>query len=165
MGNFGVCRLCPKGSRPTRLFGDDVCSDHLRNPGTASGKEKQPDKLKELAEKKKTNTVWFNEQLKQSPARCENCNEIIVIPANLPPRTRVAHILAKKLFECVKTHPWNRWFGCWQCHTNFDNWPAEKVAKMKVVEVCRERLKLFINEIPEDLQRLIPKYLFPKKNE
>lgn len=163
MGSFGVCPKCPKGTRAGRLYGEGVCLQHLRAPDSVEERNPAPNKLKEIAANKQTLTVWFNMQLKQSPERCENCNTVIVIPYNLPKRTRVCHIVPKSSIDSVKTHPLNRWFGCWQCHTNYDQWPAEKVATMNVIKVCRERFAIFETEIAEDEKKYIPNYLITKK--
>ena len=160
MGSFGVCPLCPKG-RPCLLIAGK-CNAHYQDSKAVVLRNAAPSKLKELAEVKKTLSVWFADQLKQCPDKCENCNNPIVIPHPLPPKTAVCHIVPKSTFKSVKTHPMNRWFGCWQCHTNYDQWPEEKVAKMPIIKIAKERFKLFTKDISEKEKRLIPKYLKDK---
>lgn len=158
MGNFGVCPLCPKGTRAGLLIAGK-CNEHYQDSKAIVIRNAAPSKLKELAENKKTMSVWFKEQLGLQPKNCENCNKPILIPPNLPAKTSVCHIVPKSTVKSVKTHPWNRWFGCWQCHTNYDNWPVEKVAKMPVIKIVRERFKLFAKDIIEKEHKYIPQFL------
>lgn len=158
MGSFGKCPVCPKNSRDVLLIGGK-CNAHYQDSKAIVIRNAAPSKLKELAENKKTMSVWFKEQLTQQPKNCENCNNPISIPPQLPAKTSVCHIVPKSTIKSVKTHPWNRWFGCWQCHTNYDNWPVEKVAKMPVIKLVRERFKLFAKDINEKEHKWIPQFL------
>jgi hypothetical protein len=60
------------------------------------------------------------------------CGEYLNQYAPWGAKAYVAHVLAKAKYNSVRIHPLNKVFLCIQCHTNFDQWPAEKVLKMKV---------------------------------
>lgn len=158
MGKLGKCPECPAGSRDVLLIGGK-CYGHFNKVAGSSDREKKVDKKDKDKEVKATLSQWFKEQEKQIPLLCENCGKAIHIPAALPLRTAVCHIVPKRTIKSVQTHPNNRWFGCWQCHSDFDQHPAEKVAKMPVIKKCRERFITFEKLIPESEKRYIPDYL------
>ena len=158
MGSFGICPLCPKGSRPGLLIAGK-CNSHYQDSKAIVIRNAAPSKLKELAENKKTLSAFYKEEEKKIPPLCENCNKAISIPEALPKRTAIAHIVPKRTIKSVQTNEHNVWFGCWQCHTNYDNWPEEKVAKMPVIKIVRERFKLFAKDIIEKEHKYIPQFL------
>lgn len=157
---FGICKRCPANSRSVLLIGG-LCDAHWRDQKEVVVRNDAPQVLKAIAakEKNKTLSVWYDEQLRIMPKNCENCNKPITYPAGLSKRTPVCHILPKSTVPSVKTHEWNRWFGCWTCHGRFDNESAEKVKLMPVVKICRERLKEFIHLIPDSEMRHVPEFL------
>lgn len=162
MAKIGKCRLCPPSCRETLLFGDQVCKHHLNGDGKDVERNVAPDlqKVKVAATKQKTETAWYNEQIKQIPENCENCGKKIgKLPEGMSKRTHVCHIVPKASVPSVKTHPLNRWFGCWQCHNNFDKWSLKKVEAMPVVKICRVRYAEFAAEIAESERKYVPEWL------
>jgi hypothetical protein len=80
------------------------------------------------------------------------------------PASIVAHIVPKrKNFGCpsVEAHPLNRWFGCVDCHTKFDQnfEDASVITRMPVYKVVVQRLRQFINEIDPSELKNVPEYL------
>lgn len=162
MAKIGKCRLCPPSCRTTLLYGDEVCGHHLNGDGKDIERSIAPDiqKAKTAAAKQKTLTAWYNEQIKQIPIKCENCNKKIGrLPEGMSKRTHVCHIVPKSSVPSVKTHELNRWFGCWQCHNDFDKKDADFVARMKVVKICRTRYAIFSTEISESERNYVPEWL------
>ncbi len=114
---------------------------------------------------KKAMDLWFVNQIKQLPKRCENCNEPLIVFAPWAARSFVAHIVPKRHFISVATHPLNRVFLCLQCHTNYDNWSEAKVQRMPVISTCKERFLAFADEIPASEWRYLPDWLIFKDSE
>ena len=162
MAKIGKCRLCPPSCRTTLLYGDDVCHHHLNGDGNDIERSVAPDlqKVKAAAAKQKTLNAWYAEQIKLIPAKCENCGKKMgKLPEGMSKRTHVCHIVPKSSVGSVKTHDLNRWFGCWQCHTDFDKKEAAVVAQMRVVKVCRARYRAFAPEITESERKYVPDWL------
>lgn len=155
---IGKCPKCPAGSRDVLLIGGE-CYEHFKKVSNVVVRNAAPSKLKEIAANKKTLKIWYDEQIKQIPEKCENCGGKITIPIGLSKRTPIAHIVPKASIKSVQTHDLNRWFACWQCHSNFDGWPSEKVAKMPVIKICKARFKIFVSMITDKERRYIQVYL------
>jgi len=117
----------------------------------------QKHKQKQYAAKKKSNKPnsadkitlgkWFNTQISMLPASCENCEEPLNKFAPWSARAYIAHIVPKKHFKSVETHPLNRLFLCIDCHTNYDNWLSRDIVKMPVSNLAISRFKTFMENI------------------
>lgn len=161
MGNkFGKCRLCPKLSPTKKLFADDLCAYHLQNQhddqsqaddvvivgGRGAGKTETLSKL------------FFEAQVARIPRHCENCDKKL---GSHPPgglKSYVCHIVPKKNFKSVMFVEANIWFGCLECHTNYDNnW--KKATSMKIWPVVVERFKSFMDQITVAELRFLPPVL------
>ncbi len=108
-------------------------------------------------------SVWFADQLLIAPQYCENCKKPINAAAYSNPRTIIAHIVPKSEksgFPSVATHPLNRWFGCGDCHTNYDKKGADYQETMRVAEICRDRFRSFMNEITNREAKRLPYWLY-----
>lgn len=149
---FGQCPRCPKNSPAKRLYGG-VCSFHFANVKDDQSREKIVKDFKIIADAKLLNK-WFADQLLIAPGKCENCGDKIVIPSGLSKKTKVCHIVPKKNFDSVKTHPLNRWFGCYQCHQDYDSsW--SRAINMPIWPVCVERFRTFMALIkPSEVKHL-----------
>jgi len=158
MPEIGKCPKCPKDARTGLLIGG-LCSAHYHDSKAIIIRNAAPSAIKALAVKKKTLGVWFNEQIVKIPERCENCKGKIIVPTGLSKRTPVCHIVPKSTFESVKTNDNNVWYGCIDCHTNYDRWPAEKVATMPIIKICKVRFKEFKHLLPPSESRRVPIYL------
>lgn len=161
MGSFGKCKKCPPNARETRLFGDGVCGAHLHDETIDIPRDEKITTASKKAEKKMTQDAWFKSQRKHIPMCCENCNKPIQpsIPKTMTWKTAVCHILPKEIFISVMVNALNRWFGCWQCHNDYDKRGAAFQAKMQVAEICKERFQQFKDQIPASELRRVPEWL------
>src|SRR5665213_3050718 len=67
---------------------------------------------------------WFLERRKEMTGKCQHCGGKTERYNDKMFHFSVAHILPKKLFDSVKTHPLNFIEFCYygnSCHSNFDN--------------------------------------------
>ena len=103
--------------------------------------------------------LWFDNQIKQMPNCCENCNDPLILFAPWAARAYVAHIVAKRNVRSVATHPFNRVVLCLECHANYDNWSEAKVQRMPVVSICKDRFLTFADEILASELRYLPDWL------
>lgn len=102
---------------------------------------------------------WFAEQISIMPKCCEECGEYLNPYAPWGAKSYIAHIVPKRHFESVKVHPMNRMFLCIQCHTNLDNWPANKVKKMAIYPLLLQRYVQFSHAIHIDELEYLPAYI------
>jgi hypothetical protein len=152
---FGHCSLCPKNSPSVKLYGAGVCSYHLQHPGDDHSKQKV---IKEVAKELDTITLkqFFASQVKILPAKCENCKNRIVFTA-AGRAAHVCHILPKKHFKSVQTDPVNVWYGCIDCHTNYDQKGWAFAETMPIWPVILERFKAIMHKIlPGEVKKLPP---------
>lgn len=162
MAKIGKCRLCPPSCRETLLYADDVCGHHLNGDGKDIERNISPNlqKAQAAAKKQKTLTAWYNEQIKQIPEKCENCGKKMgTLPVGMSKRAHVCHIVPKSSVPSVKTHPLNRWFGCWQCHSDYDSKTSSDASRMKIAKICRSRFAQFADEIATSEKNAIPDWL------
>ncbi len=124
---------------------------------------------KDKVEKKKEVKVFYANQALIAPANCENCGNPLQPTKDFHSRAHICHILFKdKISGCpsVSTHPQNRWFGCMDCHTIYDNALLNgnfyTVEAMKIFPVLVERMKLVYPEIKQTELRRVPIILQPK---
>lgn len=110
----------------------------------------------------KSQNTWFCEQIAQIPQCCEECGKDLTRLKLWRPKIIIAHILPKRKvygFPSVATHPENRMFYCWDCHTDFDTKGSDHAKKLKTLPLMRERFLAFKDELSEaDLTR-VPDYL------
>lgn len=146
---FGDCPLCDKGVRTQPLIGG-YCKAHFADP-KAKFERTKPVKVADLKKiEVKTLKVWYDEQIKQIPAKCENCGCKITTPAGMTKRVHVAHIVPKKNVKSVQTHELNRLFLCWQCHSEFDAKVGNEQSMMNIATVAKERFETFKHLIPDN---------------
>lgn len=105
----------------------------------------------EKKEVKKELSIFFANQLKENPEFCEECGVSLRASKAINPRSIIAHILPKRksCFPSVATHSDNRLFLCVDCHSNYDNKGWEYVATMKIFNLVKERLALFVDCLTE----------------
>lgn len=159
MSKFGACRLCPKGSPETRLYGDRLCAAHLRDEGAVIQRSDVRLGLKREAERNALLQQFWLDQVRQIPAQCENqCGKALrrVVPIWMV-KGSICHILEKRHFESVIVHPFNRFFGCLDCHHAYDDLGHSHQSTMRVWPVVKERFLLFMEFIkPGERQYLHP---------
>lgn len=103
--------------------------------------------------------VWFEEQMKQIPLCCEECGTKFVFFASWTKKAVIAHILPKRNFKSVQTHPLNRCFLCIHCHQDYDNRGSQHVVKMKVFEKMKQVVQEeLIPVIPNQELKYLPEY-------
>lgn len=143
------------------------CKDHywehranVKNKG-AQKPLKSPNKGGNEKEQDKELQIWFLQQIQQAPKCCEECGVSLRPVLSWNPKIAIAHILPKRKgkFPSVKTHPDNRMFYCWDCHTNFDNLGSEYAYKMQSLPLMRERYKKIEPFLTEKEITLVPNYL------
>lgn len=90
---------------------------------------------------KKALNVFFANEILQMPFNCENCSLPLYAYTSFEKRCTIAHILEKKKFKSISTHPQNKLFLCAKggCHAKFDNSTAKERSQMKVYNLAIER--------------------------
>lgn len=157
----GNCSDCPPGSGPKALIAGR-CETHYWAYRRKVNAERFSNKKK--VELVKPRDLFFANQILIAPKTCENCGNDLGYTKAINPRAMIAHILPKRDKEkggcpSVQFHPMNRWFGCIDCHTNFDNMGEAYVLKMPVLIIIRERFDQFKDQVAEDERANIPNYL------
>lgn len=106
-------------------------------------------------------TRWFQDRQKEMKGICSHCGGKTLKTDSIYYRFSVAHILPKKLFKSVKTHPLN-WielchFGN-SCHTNFDNHMIDITDLNCFNEVIEKFVAIYPNIDPKE-RKYIPQAL------
>lgn len=159
-GGFGPCRLCPKGSPPRRLYAGDLCAWHFNHRSDDQSKirfEKDIDDLVLTPHQRKLLNQYFKEQVQLRPEFCENkCGTALIARDTWRLKAMVCHIVPKKLHPSVMVHPLNRWFGCLDCHHNYDDRGWTYAVTMPVWRVCADRFTKFMRLIPDGELHSLP---------
>lgn len=163
------CPLCSGGAK-VRLWPiavDDkenggykellVCEEHRDDPKATTERSVIIDVLKQKA---KTLSQWFKEQISQIPKTCEcGCGKTFAPPPEgMTWKMYVAHIVPKRPkggVPSVATHPQNRIFLSWDCHTDYDNGKMNETTK----QIAKERYNQFKNLIPESEMKNVQAWL------
>lgn len=90
---------------------------------------------------KKELNVFFASEMLMMPFLCDNCDQPLMAFTSFEKRCTIAHILEKRNFKEVATHPMNKVFLCAKggCHSKFDNSTAQERSQMKVYTLALER--------------------------
>jgi hypothetical protein len=157
---FGHCRLCPKNSPDVRLYGDGVCAYHLQHAHDDQSKRRLEKEITELmlsAHEKKLLNQYFQEQSRLRPLYCENrCGTKLLTSETWRLKAIVCHILPKRDFRSVMLHPLNRWFGCLDCHHDYDDKGWTYAVTMNVWPVVVARFKGFMHMLKDDELAKLP---------
>jgi hypothetical protein len=107
------------------------------------------------AEEKKVKdalTTWFNLKIQLRPDRCENCGIHLRESMTINPRAIICHVLpkAENKFPEVATHILNCWYGCNECHYQYDNCAPIDRSLMPVWPIVINRFNKIILSLPED---------------
>lgn len=103
---------------------------------------------------------WFKERQKEMTGRCANCSGKSEKYSQMY-KCSIAHLLPKKLFKSVATHPDNWIELCFygnSCHTNFDNHMIDWVELNCFDTVIKKFAKIY-PDIAESERRHIPAVL------
>lgn len=116
--------------------------------------------MEEIRAGKAAKGTFFANQIANAPKCCENCGKPLTGTKSINAAAIVCHIIPKGKAGCpsVATHPMNRWFGCGDCHTDYDNKGAKFVQNMPIFETLRERVKVFYKKIAPAERRRVPLY-------
>lgn len=104
---------------------------------------------------------WFKERRLEMTGVCRHCGGRTEKKNDSTYKFSVAHILPKRLFKSVATHPKNFIELCFHgnsCHTNFDNCTLEWVQLNCFAEVIEKFVAMY-PEIAPDERRYIPSIL------
>ncbi len=129
---FGKCRLCPADAAVKRLYGSGLCSYHLAHPADDHSKKKKAGlaEAKLIVSDQVMLREFFATAWKEMPAKCENgCGARLQAITLTKAKFMICHIVPKEHFKSVMVHPLNRWFGCWQCHHDYDSSWASAATK------------------------------------
>jgi hypothetical protein len=160
MSELGTCPLCPKGSRPARLYGMGHCFEHYKNPEQKQERNIDPVITKEkVSDELKALDAWFTRMKEKQPKNCECCGKKIVIPYGITWKSAIAHILPKKTFKSVMLHDDNCFYACMDCHTKYDTLTNDEKKLLPVAELCRQRYQLFKDKIAPAEQRKVPVWI------
>lgn len=82
---------------------------------------------------------------------CEECGEKLRGHVS-----EIAHVLPKSYFKSIMCNDNNVHYLCGmfsdkQCHSNFDNWSAEKVKTMNIYETSKKKFKELEEYITENI--------------
>jgi ssDNA-binding Zn-finger/Zn-ribbon topoisomerase 1 len=89
------------------------------------------------------------------PRACENCGTHLHAKTLREAKFFICHIVPKKHFKSVMVHPLNRWFGCWQCHSDYDRTWTKAVTMTVWPTVCI-RFNEFMSLIKDTELRHLP---------
>lgn len=155
----GKCLDCTDGKETYLIAGR--CQKHYwqhraKIKGTKPGIKSR---VKKVIDDHKGMDAWFERQIAQIPAHCEECGKSLASWKIVMPRACVAHILPKRKtygFPSVATAEHNRMFFCVDCHTNFDNGMLKEI---KSLPLMRERFATFKDQLTDQELNRVPKYL------
>lgn len=134
--------------------------------------KKSPKKLKQEAEdksnfksgKSKGNKEigrWFDERRKEMTGICMHCGGKSTKDNNDYWLFSIAHILPKRLFKSVATHPLNWIELCYfspSCHANFDNYTID-ITELNCYDTVIERFIAMYPDIDPKERKYIPDIL------
>lgn len=117
----------------------------------AKTKERKQAKSK-TAEQRSGMTLgkWFNAQISMMPRECECCSAYLNPNIHISQRAYIAHIVPKRYFISVMTHPLNRMFLCVDCHSKFDNCLSREAVQMNCWPVAVKRFEQFKDQIDHE---------------
>lgn len=122
-------------------------------------KELNPGKGAEL-------TRWFEDRRKEMTGRCRHCGNISCKQNDEYYKFSIAHILPKRIFHSVATHPLNWIELCfWEnsCHTNFDNNTLDLI-DLNCFDLIIERFVAMYPSIDPKERKYIPEALLQYLN-
>jgi hypothetical protein len=153
---MGVCPLCEHVLLVPLING--YCQLHHAAPFIGKYRGKQQGVIEPVQDPELD--AWYADRVKTMSDHCMECRERIATWNAWYAKAAIAHILPKKLFRSVRTHPLNYLIlggGCGH-HYQYDrSW--ESAATMKVFPLAIERLMQFYHEIDLRERRLLPDIL------
>jgi len=151
----------PKESKPKVSYPEPYWKQRYKIKLGAAHSEQE--KKQEKSKKKDELKVYYADQALTAPSKCENCRKGLQATINFHPRAHICHVIAKtKEGGCpsVSTHPKNKWYGCLDCHTLYDDSIMKGdfyiVIQMPVFPTLLERFNSFKDEIKISERKNIP---------
>lgn len=130
--------------------------------------KKSAKKIKQEAEERKTNKGggseldrWFQARRREMKGVCLHCGEKTTKHQDEWYRAGICHILPKRIFKSVATHPLNWIELCfWKnnCHGNFDNYTLD-ITELVCYDLVIERFIAMYPDINPKERRYIPNAL------
>lgn len=128
--------------------------------------KKSAKKLKQEAEEKTAKKAagggeldrWFQARRNEMEGRCLHCNEVTTKHQDQWYKSSIAHILPKRLFRSVATHPLNWIELCfWKnnCHANYDNHIID-ITELNCYDLVIERFIAIYPAIDPKERKYIP---------
>jgi hypothetical protein len=103
-------------------------------------------------------TRWFEERRKELTGTCKHCGGKSSKHSDKWYKASVAHILPKRIFKSVATHPKNFIELCFwgnSCHTNFDNFTID-ILDLNCFDEVIEKFVAMYPDIDKKERRFIP---------
>lgn len=163
-GTFGQCRLCPKTKNSQKLYGDGVCHYHIKNAVDPAVRKLLAEENKEIAaqlpamDEKKQLNEWFAARRLERPKICEEpgCSTRLLQLPGWQVKATIAHIVPKRHFKSVQTHPLNRLFLCKTPHHDDYDSSWDRATKMAIWPMAVERFQVFMHLITDKELRFLP---------
>lgn len=133
----------------------------IRNASAKISKIEGEDVNKEMSKGYSELDRWFKDRRKEMTGRCEHCSGVSCKHDDKYYKHSIAHLLPKKIFKSVATHPDNWIELCFwnnSCHTNFDNHMIDLIDLNCFDNVINKFAKIYPDIAPEE-KRHIPKIL------
>jgi hypothetical protein len=157
----GYCPICNDGQEKEMISG--VCRYHywakLRQNTTLPAKNGGP--YRDISRQNEEDPAlerWYRDivQLHKGSPHCWNCGHLVAVWNYTFAKAAVAHILPKKTFLSINTHPLNYLFlGADCCHNLWDrSWSS--ASEMKIFPVALERYRQFAPAIALAERKEIP---------
>jgi hypothetical protein len=106
-------------------------------------------------------TRWFEDRRKEMTGRCLHCNSVSCKQNDEYYKFSIAHILPKRLFKSIATHPLNWIELCFwgnSCHSNFDNNTLD-ITELNCFDTVIERFIAMYPYIDKKERKYIPEVL------
>lgn len=101
---------------------------------------------------------WFEDRRREMTGTCLHCQGVTEKKNDKQFHFSIAHILPKKLFDSVKTHPLNWIELCYygsSCHSNMDNFILD-MTDMHCWDTIVERFQAMYPDIAKEERKHIP---------
>lgn len=145
------CKSCGK---ETYIFSKGRCK-------YCASKESQNSKVLSNAGVSSDLNRWFNERRKEMTGYCKHCGNKSCKGDDKYFKFSISHILPKRLFKSIATHPLNYVELCFwgnNCHGNMDNNMIDLIELNCFDEVIEKFLKIY-PDIAQEERKYIPQVL------
>jgi len=136
----------------------------IRKPIAKKSKKKLQQEAKDTIIKKTGGAEldrWFQDRRKEMTGHCWHCQGVSCKNSHEYYKFSIAHLLPKRLFKSIATHPLNWIELCfWEqsCHTNFDNNTLD-ITELNCYDIVIERFVAMYPAIAPKERKYIPDVL------